>query len=286
MLYDAQQNSLKQRFRSRGAVLDCCFSDNTHGFSGGLDKDVKMYDLNAGTDAKLGAHDEAVKCIEYSSSIGCVLSGGWDSKLKVWDPRAYNMVSSIKLPDKVYTMAVANNRFIVGTANRHVWIFDLRNMSQPEQQRQSSLKYPTRCINCSPTGTGYVLSSTEGRVAVEYFDPASEGKKYAFKCHRQKINGVDHVYPINAIAFHPIHGTFATGGCDNFVYIWDGENKKRISQLKPFPTSVSALDFNHDGSLLAVASSYTFEEGEKDHPPDQIFVRAIIDSDVKPKPRA
>jgi cell cycle arrest protein BUB3 len=37
------------------------------------------------------------------------------------------------------------------------------------------------------------------------------------------------VYPVNAIAFHPIHGTFATGGCDGNVYTWDGENKKRVS---------------------------------------------------------
>jgi cell cycle arrest protein BUB3 len=35
-----------------------------------------------------------------------------------------------------------------------------------------------------------------------------------------------------------------------------------------------------------VASSYTFEDGEKDHPPDEIFVRAISDADVLPKPKA
>jgi hypothetical protein len=54
-----------------------------------------------------------------------------------------------------------------------------------------------------------VLSSVEGRVAVEYFDPSPEAqsKKYAFKCHRQG----DLVYPVNAMSFHPVYGTFATG---------------------------------------------------------------------------
>jgi hypothetical protein len=58
---------------------------------------------------------------------------------------------------------------------------------------------------------GYVLSSVEGRVAVEYFDPSPEAqsKKYAFKCHRQG----DLVYPVNAMSFHPVYGTFATGMC-------------------------------------------------------------------------
>lgn len=91
---------------------------------------------------------------------------------------------------------------------------------------------------------------------------------------------------MNAIAFHPVYGTFATGGCDANVYIWDGENKKRLSGLNPYPTSVASMAFNHDGSLLAVAASYTFEEGEKDHPEDCIFIRNMNEAEVKPKPRA
>lgn len=60
---------------------------------------------------------------------------------------------------------------------------------------------------------GYVLSSIEGRVAVEYLDPSQEfqKKKYAFKCHRLKEDGIEHVYPVNAISFHSAHNTFATG---------------------------------------------------------------------------
>lgn len=85
---------------------------------------------------------------------------------------------------------------------------------QPEQTRESSLKYQTRCIRCYPNGTGYALGSIEGRVAMEYFDNSEQvqAKKYAFKCHRRSEAGRDVVFPVNAIAFHPIFGTFATGG--------------------------------------------------------------------------
>ena len=53
---------------------------------------------------------------------------------------------------------------------------------------------------------GYVLSSIEGRVAVEYFDPSPEvqKKKYAFKCHRIKEDGMELIYPVNAISFHNV----------------------------------------------------------------------------------
>jgi WD40 repeat protein len=39
------------------------------------------------------------------------------------------------------------------------------------------------------------------------------------------------VYPVNAIAFHPQLGTFATGGGDGVINTWDGQNKKRLVQI-------------------------------------------------------
>ena len=89
---------------------------------------------------------------------------------------------------------------------------------------------------------------------------------------------------VNAIAFHPVHGTFATGGCDGLVLIWDGQAKKRLAHFKRYPTSIAALDFNASGSLLAVASSYTYERGEiEDQPADKIFIRSIRDAEVRPR---
>ena len=72
-----------------------------------------------------------------------------------------------------------------------------------------------------------------GRVAVEFFDqnPEVQKKKYAFKCHRAKENGIESIFPVNAIAFHKQYGTFATGGSDAFVNMWDGANKKRLCQF-------------------------------------------------------
>ncbi|GJN12718.1 hypothetical protein PR202_ga31024 [Eleusine coracana subsp. coracana] len=84
--------------------------------------------------------------------------------------------------------------------------------------------------------SGYALSSVEGRVSMEFFDlsDSAQSKKYAFKCHRKSEAGRDTVYPVNAIAFHPIYGTFATGGCDGFVNVWDGTNKKRLYQYSKY----------------------------------------------------
>ena len=78
-------------------------------------------------------------------------------------------------------------------------------------------------------------------MAVEYLDPSAEAqkKKYAFKCHRMKENGIENIYPVNAISFHKDYNTFATGGSDGYVNIWDGYNKKRLCQ---FHRSVFIVD--------------------------------------------
>ncbi|KAG6789724.1 hypothetical protein POTOM_005848 [Populus tomentosa] len=343
-LYDASANALRGEFLHGGAVLDCCFHDDSSGFSASGDNTVRRLVFNHGKEDILGRHDAPVRCIEYSYAAvfglidtlsyvqlvrqsasnyhllvfdlvdvclyvqldllcfnvvylhgpnGQVITGSWDKTLKCWDPRGASgqertLVGTYPQPERVYSLSLVGNRLVVATAGRHVNVYDLRNMSLPEQRRESSLKYQTRCVRCYPNGTGYALSSVEGRVAMEFFDPseASQAKKYAFKCHRKSEAGRDIVYPVNAIAFHPVYGTFATGGCDGFVNVWDGNNKKRLYQYSKYPSSVAALSFSRDGRLLAVASSYTYEEGDKPHEPDAIFVRSVNEIEVKPKPKA
>lgn len=62
------------------------------------------------------------------------------------------------------------------------------------------------------------------------------------------------------MSFHLRFGTFATGGGDGNVYLWDGESKSRLKSLRGYPTSISALAFSASGTRLAVAASYAFEK--------------------------
>ncbi|PRP85488.1 hypothetical protein PROFUN_06857 [Planoprotostelium fungivorum] len=282
-IYDLQTNQLKTFYQHKAAVLDCVFApDRGVTYSGGIDKTIK-------SETTLGSHDRPVRCVEFSSAIGALISGSWDSTVKLWDTRSKGaLIGTWKQPDKVFAMSTVNEKLVVATAGRHVQIYDVRNMDEPLQSRESSLKYQTRAVSCHPNGSGFVLGSVEGRAAVEYFDPSNDiqAKRYAFKCHRQMVNGIDTLYPVNSIAFNPAYGTFATGGCDGLVYVWDGEHRKRLSQYSRFPTSISALAFSEDGMTLAIASSYTFEEGERDAPADQIFIRHVSEVEVKPKAKA
>lgn len=94
-----------------------------------------------------------------SVTIGQLITGSWDKTLKCWDPRGASgqertLVGTYPQPERVYSLSLVGHRLVVATAGRHVNIYDLRNMSQPEQRRESSLKYQTRCVRCYPNGTG------------------------------------------------------------------------------------------------------------------------------------
>ncbi|XP_077481313.1 mitotic checkpoint protein BUB3 [Stigmatopora argus] len=282
--YDVAANTMRVKYQHTAPVLDCAFYDPTHAWSGDLDNYLKMLDLNTDQDTIVGKHDAPIRCVEHCPEVNVMVTGSWDRSVRLWDPRAPCNAGTFTQPDKVYTMSVAGDRLIVGTAGRRVLVWDLRNMGYVQQRRESSLKFQTRCIRAFPNKQGYVLSSIEGRVAVEYLDPSLEvqKKKYAFKCHRLK-DVAEHVYPVNAISFHSVHNTFATGGSDGFVNIWDPFNKKRLCQFHRYQTSIASLAFNSDGSLIAIAASYMYEMGDINHPEDAVFIRQVTDAETKPK---
>jgi cell cycle arrest protein BUB3 len=196
-------------------------------------------------------------------------------------------------------MDTVGHRLVIALASRLFHIFDVRKMDTPEQTRESSLKFLTRALACMSDGQGhlhsssfevqkstysllpgYATASVEGRIAVEYFDPAPaiQEKKYAFKCHRQTIDDVDHVWPVNALAFHPTYNTFASGGSDATVSIWDHKVKKRLRQYTRYNAPVAALAFSADGARLAVGASYTWdagEEGTRTAERPSLFVREV-----------
>lgn len=161
---------------------------------------------------------------------------------------------------------------------------------KPWQQRESSLRYLTRAVACMPNDAGYSTSSIEGRVAVEWFEDTAESqaRKYAFKCHRQAApdGDGDVVYPVNSLVFHPVHGTFASGGGDGTVALWDAEAKRRLKQYQKFPNSVAALAFSSDGKYLAIGVCPGFETGQEDYNgagATAILIRELGENEAKGK---
>ncbi|OQR88617.1 mitotic checkpoint protein BUB3-like [Thraustotheca clavata] len=279
-VYDVANNRLRLKMEIGNPVMATCYgADKSTAYSAGLDGSVVFHNLDqpSNTHPSIGSHAKAVSALRFDNESGRVFSGSWDATVATWDPKSSSKTPTARMEQlgKVYSMSMHGHTIAVGTSAKKVALYDLRRTDEAFDVRDSPLKYQIRW---------YVVSTTEGRVGLEYLDTSKKG--YAFKCHRQKVDENDTlVYPVNTVAFHPTLGTFATGGCDGVVNVWDGENKKRLCQLAKFSSSIASMDFNHDGSKIAVASSYTFEEGPKDHEEDTVYIRTIQDVEVRPKTR-
>ncbi|MES1913058.1 MAG: hypothetical protein MHM6MM_005289 [Cercozoa sp. M6MM] len=297
---------VKKSTAARGALLDVQFDAAGNSLlAAGLDRDVCVMDIESGLRTRLGAHDQPVRCVEFAKNRQVFVTGSWDGTVRLWDARNAQasdgattcQVGKSEVGARVYSMSCGvrsgEDLLLVAAADRSVSMFDVRRLDTPLQKRESPLKNQLRCVALSPDGERFLLSSVEGRVAVEYVSEAPElrKRKFAFKCHRRTREQEQLVYPVHSVAWHPTAGTFATGGGDGVVCVWDPEHKKLVHQFAPQPTSVSSLAFGIPGAsgptdvLLATAVSYAWEQGQKDAPADQVLLHRVTDKEVVPKKR-
>lgn len=291
-LYDVQEQKLLSTIQFRAPLLDACWGEGATAYAAGLERRVYKIDFISEEKQIIGEdHGGAIQNVLYDETTQTVISGSWDYTLQQIDPQS-NRSRFVELPGKVYAMDLVSKFLIVALSERQFHLYDVRNLQEPMQRRESSLKYQTRTVRCSPDGDGYASTSIEGRVAVEFFDPSADvqAQKYAFKCHRivDKVNGIDTVTPVNAIAFHPKYGTFFSGGSDCGICLWDHKAKKRLKQYQKIPYSVMSLDCNAEGTLLAVGAS---EDSYREDPVDAgnkpatsaIYIRQLEPGEGKSK---
>ena len=265
----------------------------------GADKAARMLDLKANPTAaqQVAAHDRPIRCARFIDVPGqadqILVTGSWDKTIKYWDLRQSTPVASVDCQERVYSMDARDKMLIIGTADRYINTVDLSQPQKFYKTIQSPLKWQTRVVSCFNDSTGYAVGSIEGRCAIQYVEDKDSNSNFSFKCHRQPPtpsgpNPVSNVYAVNAISFHPVHGTFSTAGSDGTFNFWDKDAKHR---LKGFPETggpISATDFNASGNIFAYAVSYDWSKGYSSNTKEtvnKVMLHAVQGDECKPRPK-
>ncbi|KAJ6813497.1 mitotic checkpoint protein BUB3.3 [Iris pallida] len=276
-LYDVDASAMRFEALSDGALLDCCFVDESSALSVSSDGCVRRCDLLLGTQNLVGKHNDVVRYVEYSEQTGQAITAGMDKKLMFWDMKSGNVGCTKNVDSDVWSLSLSGPR-LLAVIGRKVYIYDLRNLKEPVQSKDSSMKYQIQCISSFPSNEGYAIGSIDGCVELKYFDPSEDsGKGYAFRCH-PKLRDCWSLATVNDIRFHPRDDTFVTGDNDGHAIIWNAKSRKKVFELKRHPNSVASVSYNQCGQLLAVASSHTYQEANEVEEAPQIYIYKLEDS--------
>jgi len=252
-------------------------------FTGGCDNKSFRWDMTTGKSAQIAQHDQPIKFVKWIPDKRVLMTASWDKTIRYWDGRTPSPALSVSLPERVYCADVRDHLAVVGTADRHVLIYNLNNPQQPYRSLESPLKFQSRCVRCFPDKTGFALGSIEGRVAIHHVETAFESKNFAFKCHRNKSN----LYAINDIAFHPF-STFATAGSDGTFNFWDKDSKQRLKGFKACSLPITCCEWNTEGNIFAYSVCYDWSRGASEYNSaimkSHILLHSTNPDEVRPRP--
>lgn len=269
--YETQNLTKVHTYWGSAPILDCAFTTRTEQIIlGGVERQIRLHNILTNTTEVIGEHDFPVKCLKSYPQKSMLVSGSWDMSIKLWDLCSNTCIKTKNLPGKVYALDYSNNLIVSALSNKEILVFDIRNLDHHYQRYPTPLKNQTRDLQCLPNDTGFVISSVAGRVGVEYFHSQ---KSFSFRCHRKG----NQIYSVNSVKCHPESKTFATGGSDSEVFIWDSKNKKRAWQ-GGYSKEVVSLSFNSDGSLLAVGCSDLYFTNPS---PNSVTIEYLEDSFCK-----
>ena len=300
-LHDADANALLACIPHPSPLLDACWSPSpSTAFTASFDGAIHSVDVPSSTLTALPSpHTDGVRCLAFHAPTGLLVSAGWDGLVATTDLRSSSAPSPpSKLPSSLYSLSVDPHSSLMAVAGsgQALYLYDLRHPAKPTLTRASSLAHQTRCIRLLPStpsspSLGFALSTLSGRVAIDFFAPSAAHVAFAFKAHRTAASDSTHqtAHPVHALAFHPQHGTLATGGSDGTVAVWDVAARKRLGAAWTAggeQMGVVALDWSADGERLAVGCAYGWEWGEditKCSAGSRVVVRRMGEAEVRPK---
>ncbi|XP_020218863.1 mitotic checkpoint protein BUB3.3 [Cajanus cajan] len=281
-LYDVDASILRLQAPSQAPLLASCFPDHALAFTAASDGFIRRYDLHSGHVDTVGSHDDIATCVGYSNQTCQLITSGFDKKLISWDMHTEKASSCLRSLDaEVDSMYVSGFNLTVAIG-ASVHVYDLRNFDKPVQSKEALNGPHLSCVSSIPDAEGFAVGSVDGRVSLQISYPSSSNDiRYIFRCHPKSKDGRHYLVSVNDIAFSPlVSGAFATGDNEGYVTIWDAGSRKRLVEFPRHPNSVASLSYNHEGQLLAVASSHSYQEANEIEKPPRLFIHKVDNIDI------
>lgn len=254
--------NLINRGQYENPLLCCCVLDSNI-YVGTVQGELLRYDITSSQFMSILQTQEDVatlgicKIFPYrvSGSQSCLICVSWDGSISVIDINRGTVEIKILLSEvsKILTADCDSNQLIIVETGHKLRLFKFPLSENDEGVYfTSALKYQIRDVKLLPDSKGYIISSIDGRVAVEFFN--NSDKQFAFRCHRLDLKDTQFVFPVNTLAFCPNSSKVLTGGSDGTVSYWNLDTRRKLRQFPKF-NSNSVVKLVCDENEFYVATS-------------------------------
>ena len=236
----------------------CLSSDNHFALTASWDHTMRLWDLNAGkTTHRFVGHTGDVLSCAMSSDNRHIISGSRDKTILHWNTLAERKAGfDTKSHHKDWVSCV---RFTPASKDPLVissgWDGVVKLWTQENWSLKADLEGHNNAVNSVSISPDNQFCASGGKEGVAAIWDIKDGQKmFELDCHS----------PINSLAFNNTRYWIATA-CDSGVKVWNLDDKKLVSDLKPEFRQMSSerrrtpqalsTSWSHDGEILYVGYS-------------------------------
>lgn len=228
-----------------GEVLSVEYAPDGNSFvSSAKDNGVIIWDAHSGQCMKtLQGHSDWVYGVSFSPNGRYIATGSYDTTVRIWDVNSGACVDVLKghtmyVADPVFTRD--GSRVISGSVDNTIRIWEIPALSSKELP-QIQFNGTIRKALYGNNDNKIVAINNSNDVQLYYYNTIYELK--------------GHSHPVLSIAISPTEDVAASASKDQTVRLWNLKTKECKRVIRTAPATPCAIDFSHDGKMLAIGLS-------------------------------
>lgn len=188
----------------------------------------------------LSGHEDAISAIALSPDNQLLISGSYDTTIKLWSLRSKTLVQTLTHHrDRVTCLAISPDSYLVASSS-HDKTVKLWSLDGNLQQTLTGHLHKINAVMFSPNGKLVISSSS------------AETKVWSTQTGRLLRSLSDaHAETVRTVAFHPNGKTCVIGYLKGTIEVWSPHTGQFLRTLSTNVGGVTTLAFSPDGQFLA-----------------------------------
>ncbi len=229
------------------------YSNGAYIFTGGEDKEVKMWNAGNGNEERTFKGAEGtVQAIAMSKNNQMVAVGGADKTLRLYKFADAKEIKAVPTPGEILSLEFSpNSQGLVGTCkDKQVVAWDT-NYPNVNQDVPEGLLEVLQTFQHEDLATAVVVANDNSHLYSSSLDKTVQVWKLASP---NPIKSINHPQIVDAVAFSPDGKYFASGGHDGHIRIYDVEKQNQVRDINAHTTKnetmIYGLAFSPNSQMI------------------------------------